>query len=239
MMINTKLMSMFEDSKPMNDVTSIVTVNLDNSSMIELLAEKLLMEFERMAPYASYQPISDLTSDDLVKYLKTLQFMRVSRVSYSSGKAYEPYKTIARYVNVPVLFYQLLLCIGKAYDREFNLEFKPAYNVPQEDLLSAEKMEAISSIFRQFEDSGMKVVRGIPNSEEGELDFMAMSHVDDTVVSYKRSHPVYGFLASFFRQKELHKITGTMSRVIYGYDADFRMMLDATIDAIDGADLND
>lgn len=238
-MVNTKLMSMFEDSKTMNDVTSIVTVHLDNSSMIELLAEKLLMEFERMAPYASYQPTSDLTKDDLIKYLKTLQFMRVARVTHTSGKAFEPYKTIARYVNVPVLFYQVLICIGKAYDREFNLEFKPAYNVPQEDLLSAEEMEAISSIFRQFEDSGMKVVRGIPNSEEGELDFMAMSHVGEAVVSYRHSHPIYGFLASFIRQKELNEVTGMMSRVIYGYEADYKMMLDAAIDAIDGADLND
>jgi len=233
-MINTELQSRFNDFKILNAATIRVSVNVDGSDMEEVLAQKLLSEFNRMAPYAGFSAVSELDSKDIVRYLKTLKWMRVCTVLGGTEKQFRQYTSLAKVVAVPVLMYQVLVCIGNAYDRDYNIEFVPAYNVTEDDILSTAEMEAISSLFRQFENSGMKVVYGVPRQVEGELDFMAMSHVDDVVVSYRRSHPVYGFLASFIRQQKLNEVTGMMSRVVYGYESDYKYQVDALINAING-----
>lgn len=233
-MISATLQSRFNDSKIMNASLVNVVVKLENSSLITTLADKLLSEFQRVSPYAGYAAISELESRDIERYLNTLTWMRVCAVNSSADKSWSAYKPLARYVAVPVLMYQLLVCIGIAYDRDYNLEFIPAYNVTQDDILSPEEMDKVSSLFRQFEQSGIKVVHGIPKDRSGELEFMAMAHVSDEVLSYKRSHPVYGFLAAFFRQQALNDITGSMCRVLYGYESDYKFSIDALFNAIDG-----
>jgi hypothetical protein len=233
-MINNELMSKFQDSKLVNAATIKVSVSVDGSEMESIQAQKLLSEFNRMAPYAGFSAVTELDSKDIEKYLRTLKWMRVCTVSGNADNQFRQYRTLAKVVAVPVLEYQILVCIGNAYDKDYNLEFNPACNVTEDDILSPAEMEAISSLFRQFENSGMKVVYGIPKAQEGDLDFMAMSHVSDAVVSYRRSHPVYGFLASFIRQQQLNEVTGMMSRVVYGYESDYRYQIDALINAING-----
>jgi hypothetical protein len=233
-MISTELQSAFNDSKLVNKPAITIHVEVSSTDMIDLMAKKLMAEFERMAPYAGYTPVSDLTSEDIARYLKTLLWLRVCTVLDTADKSSRCYQPLKKSLAIPVLMYQLLICIGRAYDSEFNLEFMPAYSITEEDLLSPDEMAGLSSLFRSFENSGMKVVYGVPYDREGELDFMAMSHVDDVVVSYKRSHPSYAFLASFVRQQKLNEVTGLMSRVIYGYDSDYKYQLDALLTAING-----
>lgn len=231
-MISTTLQSAFTDSKILNMPSINVQVRINASDMLTITAEKLLAEFNRMAPYTSYAPVSELTSSDIERYLKTLLWLRVCTVSDNADKSFNAYRKINRHLAVPVLIYQLLLCIGKAYDQDFNLEFTPVYSITEEEILGVTEMESLSSLFRSFEQSGMKVVYGLPSDAKGELDFMAMSHVEDAVVSYKRSHPCYAFLASFVRQQELSMVTGQMSRVVYGYESDYKYQLDALLHAI-------
>lgn len=233
-MINATLQSKFEDSKLMNMSLVEVTVELSNSSLMTTMASKLLAELRRVAPYAGYSPVEDLTEQDIERYLSTLMWMRVCNVLESRDKSWSAYKPIRNTVAVPVLMYQLLLCVGIAYDKDYNLEFLPAYKITQENLLSVAEMDKLSSIFRQFEDAGIKVVYGIPKDPRGELDFMAMSHVQEEVLSYKKSHPVYGFLAAFFRQQQLNETTGNLCRIIYGYESDYKYQIDALFNAIDG-----
>lgn len=233
-MISTTLQSAFSDSKLMNMPTINVQVKIDASDMLTITAEKLLAEFKRMAPYTSYDPVSELTSKDIEKYLKTLLWLRVCTVSDNADRSFNAYRTISKFLAIPVLIYQLLICIGKAYDRDYNLEFIPVYSITEDNILGVTEMESLSSLFRSFEQSGMKVVYGLPRDTTGELDFMAMSHVEDAVVSYKRSHPCYAFLASFVKQQELSMVTGQMSRVVYGYESDYKYQLGALLDAISG-----
>jgi hypothetical protein len=218
----------------MNMPTVTIKTEVSSSEMINLMADKLMAEFERMAPYAGYAPVSELTSEDIAKYLRTLLWLRVCTVLDSADKLANQYRPLKKTLAIPVLMYQLLICIGKAYDSDFNLEFVPACSITEEDLLGPDDMAGLSRLFRSFENSGMKVVYGVPKDAEGELDFMAMSHVDDVVLSYKRSHPSYGFLASFVRQKKLNEVTGLMSRVIYGYESDYKYQLDSLLSAING-----
>lgn len=233
-MISATLQSAFSDSKLMNMPTVTIQVGVSSTEMVGLMAEKLMAEFERMAPYAGYAPVSELTSKDIERYLKTLLWLRVCTVLNSADKSSVQYRVLKKNLAIPVLMYQLLLCIGKAYDADYNIEFVPAYSITEEDLLSPDEMAGLSSLFRSFENSGMKVVYGVPRDESGELDFMAMSHVNDVVISYKRSHPSFAFLASFVRQQKLNEVTGMMSRVIYGYDNDYKYQLDALMSAING-----
>jgi hypothetical protein len=233
-MINSTLQSQFNDSKLMNMPTIEVPVNVSSSQMVSIMADKLLAEFNRMAPYAGYTAVSELTSKDIERYLKTLLYLRVCTVMDKADKSTNTYRPVVKNIAIPVLFYQLLICIGKAYDSDYNLEFYPAYSITEDDILSVDEMASLSQLFRAFENSGMKVVYGLPRDSTGELDFMAMSHVEDVIVSYRRSHPVYGFLASFIRQKELNEVTGQMSRVIYGYESDYKYQLDALLSAING-----
>lgn len=238
MSILTTLQSELTDLKPVSASCVEVEVQFEEGALMHSLAEELYSEFERMSPYADYQPIRNLTSDDILKYLCTLLWMRVSDVNRATDKTWALYRPSVRAYAVPVLFYQILAGIGICYDRDFNLMFIPAYTISQDKLLSPEEMKSLSRLFRQFEDSGMKVVFGIPKSQDGELDFMAMSHVTAEVTSYRKSHPVYGFLASFVAEQQLNEVTGQMSRIVYGHDTDYKARLGALIRAINKADLS-
>lgn len=234
-MINATLQSELEDLKPISAACVEVKVQFEEGALMHALSEELYAEFERMAPYANYAPIQNLSSDTILSYLATLLWMRVSDVNKASDKTWALYRPSRRAYAVPVLFYQILAGVGITYDKDFNLRFVPAYTISQDRLLSPDEMHRVSRLFRQFEDSGMKIVFGIPKSEEGELDFMAMSHVTAEVVSYRRSHPVYGFLAAFVAEQQLNEVTGSLSRVVYGHDTDYKARLGALIRAINHA----
>lgn len=223
-MINTNLQSMFSDSKNLNVATVTVKVDMTPSKLMESLATEVLKELERIAPYAGYKDIADLEVEDIHKYLCTLVWMRCERVNEPS-KAFQGYKALQRTVAVPVMVYQLLVAIGLCHDRDFSIEFRPAYSISEKDLLAPDQVAAMSDIFARFEGNGMKVVYGLPKDITGELDFMALCHVEETVVGYRKSHPVYGFLASFFEQKKLNEVTGMMCRVVYGYDSDYKLQI--------------
>lgn len=223
-MINANLQSMFNDSKNLNKATVTVEVEMTPSKLMDSLATEVLKELERIAPYAGFKDISDLEVSDIRKYLCTLVWMRCERVNYPS-KSFEGYKKLERRLAVPVMAYQLLVSIGRCIDRDFSIEFRPAYSISEKDLLAPTELAALSEILTRMESNGMKVVYGLPKEIDGELDFMALCHVEETVVGYRQSHPVYGFLASFFAQKKLNEVTGMMCRVIYGYDTDYAMQI--------------
>lgn len=233
-MLNNKLVSMFEDIKPLKEPTITVVVEMEPSDMLSSLAEETLAEVRRIASYSGQVSMLELEIADVLKAFKTLVFLRVHSVNRTSLNILDDYRNEMRHFAVPVLLYQLLIPIGRAYDRDFSIEFVPSTSIGGEDLLSPQEMRAISDIFRRLENHGLKVVYGIPQSEKGELQFMAMSHVSDTILSYRpKDHPVYAFLASFFRQQHLNEITGTMSRVLYGYDSDYRYYIARLFNSID------
>jgi hypothetical protein len=125
--------------------------------------------------------------------------------------------------------------MGVAFDRDYSIEFKPEYSIGEEELLSPDEVLAVSNLLRSFETSGMKLVQGLPSDPYGDLDFMALCHVEDFVVGYRKAHPVYGFLASFFKQKSLNEVTGMMCRVIYGYDTDYKVQISSLCQSITGS----
>lgn len=231
-MISTTLQSQLDDFKPTSAASVTVVVKFEKGKLMDSLSSLLLKEFHRMTPQASYAPVNSLEEKDLLGYLSTLMWMRVAHVSNGKDKTYAAYRPYYTQLAVPVLFYQVITSTGLAYDADFNLQFAPAFNITGELLLSPERMLEISNLFRQYEDRGMKIVFGLPRDPNGELDFMAMAHVAEQVVSYRHAHPVYGFLAAFLAQQQLNEITGQMSRIVYGYDTDYKIRLYGLLCAI-------
>lgn len=229
------LQSNFQDLTIGKTACVRVEVKLESGLLIKTLAELMYDEFQRMAPYAEYKPLEHLDSEMLRKYFNTLLWMRVNAVNQITNKSTAMYNRLSRTAAVPVLFSHVLIGVGIAYDKDFNLEFYPAYNPSQDEILSPEQLLMVSDLFRQFENSGMKIVFGLPRALDGELDYMAMSNVASEVRSYRYTHPVYGFLAAFTAQQELNQITGSMSRVFYGYETDYAMRLRVLIAKINHA----
>lgn len=222
-MITSNLQSAFNDLKNLKEATIVTRVDVTPSLLLEDVAKAALSELQRMAPYSGYTMISDLEFEDILKYFKTLVWLRCEDVKDVRSNSFKPYAGLMRHLEVPVLVYQLLIVIGNAMDFDYSISFKPEYSIESEDLLSPDEMLSLSTTFRSMREIGFASVTGLPRTKDGELDFMALCHVEGVVRGYRNSHPVYGFLAAFFEQKKFNEITGNMCRVIYGYDTDYRL----------------
>lgn len=187
-----------------------------------------------MLRIASFTGVSELPmeSEEVLKYLKTLTFIRVGLVSEDRAKVLSDYVKIAKHLAIPVMFYQCLIAMGVATDNDFSIQFYPVYSIDSDDLLSPETMLEISDFMKRLEMNGLKLCEGVPKEQNGELDFMALTHVADEVLGYKRAHSAYGFLAAFFRQKEFNEVTGMMCRVLYGYESDFELYMTSIYQAL-------
>lgn len=236
-MLNSIVESMFKDNKPMNNPTVKVSVEMEPGDLLSDLARVTHSEVQRIASYSGQESMLSVDSEDILKMFKTLVYLRVNTVNHAEDRTFNAYRRVKKHVAVPVLMYQLLIPIGVAYDKDYSIEFSPVTKIAGEDLLAPQELEAISDVFRRLENYGFKVVYGIPISEEGELQFMAMAHVTDEVLSYRtKDHPVYAFLASFFKQQRLNEVTGTMCRILYGYESDYRYYIARLMNSINAGD---
>lgn len=233
-MINEKMQSMFNDFKPMNEPTIVIEVGFEPTQMVKDLANAYMAELVRVAGPVGEFMLRDVCAEDIHRYLCTLSWMRRTRTVGLNDKSTQAYRHLVRRIAVPVMWYQVLVGIGVATDKDYSICFIPKTSIRESDLLAPEEMLAISDVMFRLQNNGFKVVAGIPLSEEGELDFMAMSHVEQLVLSYRKSHPVYGFLASFFATQEVSSALGTLVRIRYGYDSDYRVLLSKVVASTGG-----
>lgn len=213
-----------------------VKVEIAPSALINDLAFVLHNEMHRVAGAAGQHLLRDVSDEDVRKYINTLVFLRVSHVNGVRNEIVSGLLPFYRRCAVPVLVYQLTIGIGEANDRDYGLLFVPELKMDVEDILNPERFGRISSVMFSLQNNGFKVVGGLPNDREGELAFMAMQHVQQTVTSYRKDHPVYGFLAAFFTQEQLNSITGSMHRVVYGYQSDYAVNIAHLIHVLGGRD---
>jgi len=233
-MVNQKLQSMFEDYKITNKPTLVVEVDNQPGALMDEMAKSYLSELYRVAGSAGPFLLGEVEQEMIRKYLSTLSWMRACHVVSDKSKVFDAYRSLYRRLAVPVLAYQFLIGIGEALDRDYSIKFVPVATIREKDLLSPDEMRELSDLFFSLQNSGFKVVAGLPQEIEGELDFMAMCHVEGLVLSYRKSHPVYGFLASFFAQQQLNEVTGSMCRIFYGYASDYAANISHLIASIGG-----
>ena len=235
-MLNERVQSMFNDYKPMNEPTLTVEVSLQCDKLVGDLAKSLFNEMIRVAGPTGDRVLSELDVEDMRKYLCTLSWIRRTHTAQVSNQITKQYKRFIRTVACPTLWYQVLICIGEAIDSDYSIKFIPGTVISERDLLAPEAVLIISDLLFSLQNNGLSLVAGIPIDVKGDLSFMAMAHVDETTLSYRRTHPVYGFLASFFASKEISEALGTLVRIKYGYDSDYQTLITRVLTSSHGVD---
>lgn len=234
--ISDQLANQFVNEPISTKATLTVHTSVDPSNLVGDLAFVLHNELHRVLGGAGTHLLSGVSVDDVRKYINTVIWMRVNHVNNVRDQVTKDYAPLHRKIAVPVLVYQLLIGIGEVLDRDYGLLFKPEINLGVDDILGAAELLKLSNVMFTAQNNGFKVVGGLPNNPAGELPFMAMQHVANTVTSYRKDHPVYGFLAAFFKQEQLNSVTGEMHRVVYGYESDYAVNLAHLISVIGGGD---
>lgn len=225
-----QLDKMFENDNVMLRSRITVTVQCQPTDMIKSLSNALISEMLRLSNYS--EKMQEVEEEKINKYLSTLLWLRVNRVNAVTSSSIKQYYSMYRFYAVPVLFYQVLVNIGIAIDKDYNLIFLPEYVPRDEEILSPSQMAEVSDLLFQF--PAMHNIQGMPSKEEGTIEFMALQHVSGVVTGYQAPgvHPVNAFLASFISQLEYNEITGMMHRIVYGVDADYQAKVSAAVRAL-------
>lgn len=207
-----------------------VAVSYGSNDSLSFLARQYTNELERLSAGRSAND-PDLKQESILKYFVTLAYLRVQKVN---GQSVAQYRSMARHYTIPVLLYQIIIKLGLAHDTDFGIEFYPTIAVEGESLLSADQMRTVSDKLANYESLGLAVTYGLPRTDEGDLDFMAMQTLDNEVLSYRKSHPVYGFLAHFLKSKRMSDELQGVTRVFYGDAETFDDQVGRALRLIDG-----
>lgn len=200
------------------------TVKLEPSDLISDMARLENMEMQRVMRFTTNNVV--LSTEEIEKYFKTIIYLRVLQVT--GGKKFSTYANFAmKTMNIPVRLYQIILSLGEAIDRDYGIKFVPSMELDAEMLLGLTELQELSDKISVLIPEGYLVVEtGLPTTTNGELGFMACLLVnDEKVYSYRKDHPVYGFIASFFKSELISKAFSIDYRMYYGSVEDYKAML--------------
>jgi len=216
--------------QPLSLPMAKVTVQLNPTGMVDVLAERYAREIERILSVKGGSINVDLSEKALMKYFITALFMRVIYCNEQKApKGFEWFSAKSRSFSNLLVFASILVHVGVAVDKEYGLKFVPVFEPDTKDLCTLAEFTDISDVLAQLEDHGLKLVRGLPSDRNGSLPFMACECFDDdSIRSYRRDHPVFGFFAAFFRNLQVEQLIGA-KRIIYGYRQQYEHYLSEMI----------
>lgn len=199
------------------------TIKLEPSQLVHDMAVLENREMERVMRFTDNDVV--LSVQEIEKYLKTILYLRVIQTNNSRSLA--GYRFALKSLNIPVRLYQIILSLGEAVDRDYGIRFLPVMEIDAEDLLTPDELREYSDRLSVLIPEGYLVVEtGLPTSIYGELGFMACLLVsDEKIFSYRKDHPVYGFIAAFFRSELINKAFDMDYRIYYGSVEDYRVVL--------------
>lgn len=209
--------------EPKTESMTLQNVKLSPSELVHDMAKLENLEMQRVMRFTESKVI--LSVEEIEKYFHTILWLRVLQVNQDKKAA--PYKFANHSLNIPVRLVQILLSIGEAVDRDYGVRFMPQMDVIAELQLTPEELREYSDRLSVLLPEGYLVVEtGLPTSTSGELGFMACLLVqDEKVMSYRKDHPVYGFIASFFKSELMSKAFEVEYRMYYGCCEDYKAML--------------
>lgn len=209
--------------EPKAESMTVQVIKLSPSELVADMAGLENLEMQRVMRFTASKVI--LSSEDIEKYFNTILWLRVLQVN--RDKRLKPYAYANHSLNIPVRLVQILLSMGEAVDRDYGIRFVPSMDITAEMLLSpAELREYSDRISAMIPEGYLVVETGLPTSTLGELGFMACLLVqDEKIHSYRKDHPVYGFIASFFKSELISKAFEMDYRMYYGSVEDYRAML--------------
>lgn len=198
-------------------------VKMEPSVLLKDMAKLECNEMNRVMRFTNTSVIP--TVDDTEKYLYTLVYLRVLQVN--NDKKIKEYAFALKELNIPARIYQIILSLGECTDRDFGIRFVPIMEVDASLLMSPSELREMSDKLITISNEGyITVETGLPTAIQGELGFMACLMVnDEKIMSYRKDHPVYGFIAAFFKTELLSKSFDIDYRVYYGSIEDYRAML--------------
>lgn len=205
-----------------------VTVKLDPTGMVDILSMKYAKEIDRIISVKGGSNTVDMSAQALLKYFNTALFMRTIQVNDAQApKGYEWFRAMSRSFTNLVVFANLLVQVGIAIDKEYGLKFVPMYEPEANTLMTRVEFEELSDALLQLETHGLKVVQGLPSDKGGSLPFMACEFIesDESIRSYRREHPVFGFYAAFFRNIQVEQMVIGPKRILYGYRQQYEMYI--------------
>lgn len=219
--------SIIKEGMPEPHAESIIkhVVKLEAGELFESMAKFEHNEMNRVMRFTDNKIV--LESEEIVKYIHTVLWLRTLQVTNQLTGKYRDYRFASKVLNIPVRLYQIVLSLGEAVDRDYGLRFVPEMEIASDKLLTATELREISDRISVLIPEGYLVVEtGLPNEITGELGFMAcLVTADEKVYSYRKDHPVYGFIASFFNSELLNKAFVTDYKILYGTRSDYEAML--------------
>lgn len=228
----SKLEGLFDkEDAPFVRSTVMIPVQIGDSESLIHLAGSYYSEVDRLsAGRMSDDPL--LSEGMLHKYFLTLLYLRTKM---ANGEGVKSYSSLRRLLAIPVVVYQIIIKVGIVKDNDLGFKLLPTITVEGDSLLSPDDMAKISDKLSNLESLGLALVHGLPRDQHGDLDFMAMQVLDNQVLSYRKSHPVYGFLAHFLEMKRTSDTLQGVTRVFYGSVDDFNLQIGRALRAIDGS----
>lgn len=196
------------------------TVVFKPSALLTTLATYENREMQRIMRFTGQSVI--LSPEEIHKYFSTILWLRTVQVrNQFSGR--KEYSFALKNLNIPVRLYQIVSSLGEVCDLDFGLKFIPSMEIDTESLLTPEELREYSDRIGWLIPEGYLVVEtGLPSDTTGELGFMAcLVTKDEKVFSYRKDHPVYGFIAAFFDSELVEKAFTNDYRVFYGVRSDY------------------
>lgn len=134
--------------------------------------------------------------DDVVKYCKTLMYIRTNIV-HNNSSVFNSYTYRGLYV--PTRMYTIIHHIGIALNTQMNIKLTPVYEIDADDLLSPSEMRDISDKLEMLKPEGYSCIKGIQRTEVGVFETMLSWCLEvntlTKILSYKADHPMHAMIA--------------------------------------------
>jgi len=210
----------------------VVEVEFGKTEVFQAMVDSFERETKRVARFSANG--AELTID-FNRYLSTLLWLHIGNVN---GSVPREYRFAIREIEVPAYFETVLAQIGIVIDKDFGIRFVPSFGINKDDLLSPSELLAASMEMMVLGDLGLRTVKGLPNpATSGSLGAMATNLVESgDVLSYRKDHPVYGFVAACFNFSHLQEMFGNALRIKYGSLTEFKIVAETILSASIGVD---
>jgi len=180
----------------------------------------------------------ELPELNLKDYLYTLLYLHVCNVNDFKPQGYNK-RFYSKEVAIPSAFVTFLAQIGEVTDRDMGLIFQPQMEAAADRLLAESELREISHELFSISDLGLSLEKGLPDpSKCGSLGTMAAVLVESgDILSYRKDHPVYGFVAAVCQFNELVNVLGIQGlRVRYGTLGEYEMIANTFLKVSDYED---
>jgi len=208
-----------------------VRVNVKPSRLFDVMVKAFVKDYVRVR---SRIP-GEFDVPDFKKYLYTILYLHVSGVNEERPRGYN-FRFYSKKIAIPSAFITFLSQIGIVTDRDVGLIFQPQMEAEAGELLSESELREISDELFRISDLGLSLEQGLPDPTKcGSLGAMAVAMLESgDILSYRKDHPVYGFVAAVCQFNELTEVLGVGGlRVRYGTFSEYEMVAKTFLKAVD------